>query len=485
MKDIARADIKPAFAVPKMSVIIPVYNSARYLSEALASVLMQKDIPEIEVVCIDDGSTDDSAEILEFWGKRDPRLHVIRQKNQGAGVARNVGLDVAKGEYIFFLDADDRLSSGTALRQAYEQAKADDLDVLLAAGSDMSVDGDVESRNIYLKKGLVPGERVFPPETLGVNLYLIVPMWPGAKLFRRSFLADRKLRFPALKRSEDFPMVQLALSLARRLGVVVQSLCDHRVGVATSLESTKDETPLIFAEAERLFASSLSAHGLAERFGAAAKVASVARMAYNLRQVCRFSSFAAIARHCAEALPRMAVKGDETDVASFAAAFKFVMDVVAAADYQDALVDAFADTLSARRVSAACQSRAKAVDAERAKSDARINELLRQRGGARRADCRAGKDLARDRGSCRRPVAVTKGAVEPDPMLESGKTETKRRMINPKVSIIVPVYNAAPYLLECLDSLVDQLDGNVEVICIYTVKHAIGKVFPWYGGERK
>ena len=367
--------VQPVAGVPKVSVIIPVYNSARYLPEALASVLMQKDIPEIEVVCIDDGSTDDSAEILEFWGKRDPRLHVIRQKNQGAGVARNVGLDVAKGEYIFFLDADDRLSSGTALRQAYEQAKADDLDVLLAAGSDMSVDGDVESRNIYLKKGLVPGERVFPPETLGVNLYLIVPMWPGAKLFRRSFLADRKLRFPALKRSEDFPMVQLALSLARRLGVVVQSLCDHRVGVATSLESTKDETPLIFAEAERLFASSLSAHGLAERFGAAAKVASVARMAYNLRQVCRFSSFAAIARHCAEALPRMAVKGDETDVASFAAAFKFVMDVVAAADYQDALVDAFADTLSARRVSAACQSRAKAMDAERAKRDARINEL--------------------------------------------------------------------------------------------------------------
>ena len=128
------AFVQPVAGVPKVSVIIPVCNSARYLPEALASVLMQKDIPEIEVICIDDGSTDDSAVILDFWGKRDSRLNIIHQKNQGPGVARNAGLEAAKGEYVFFLDADDRLSSGAALRQAYERVKADDLDVLVADG---------------------------------------------------------------------------------------------------------------------------------------------------------------------------------------------------------------------------------------------------------------------------------------------------------------------------------------------------------------
>ncbi|MBQ5795317.1 MAG: glycosyltransferase, partial [Kiritimatiellae bacterium] len=243
--------------LPGVSVIVPVYNAEYYLRECLDSVLLLAQFTALELICIDDGSADDSAAILEFWKDRDPRLHVIRQKNQGPGVARNAGLAAAKGEFIFFLDADDRLSSGAALRQAYEQAKADDLDVLIADGSVMDEQGLVDAQKTYLRKSLVPEGRVFGPEAFGANLYLVSPMSPWAKLYRRSFVLENKLSFPALRRSEDFPFVQLALSLAHRLGVKPIPLIERRIGVATSLETTKDETPLIFIDAERMFREEL------------------------------------------------------------------------------------------------------------------------------------------------------------------------------------------------------------------------------------
>ena len=287
--------VQPVAGVPKVSVVIPVYNSARYLPEALASVLMQKDIPEIEAICIDDGSTDDSAAILEFWQARDSRLKIIHQKNQGPGVARNAGIDAARGEYICFLDADDRLSSGAALLQAYEQAKTDNLDILIANGSTMAESGIKERPNAYLTENFLPSERVFEPEALGGNLYLVSPMSPWAKLYRRLFFAENKLRFPSLRRSEDFPMVQLALSLSRRIGVMHIPVVDRRIGVSTSLESTKDETPLLFLDDEKIFRDSMKRRGLFDKFRAAADISLIRRLAYNLGAVRQFKSFVSIA----------------------------------------------------------------------------------------------------------------------------------------------------------------------------------------------
>ena len=91
---------------PKVSVIIPVYNVEQYLHECLDSVINQT-LKEIEIICVDDGSTDSSLEILKEYAAKDNRITVIAQENLHAGVARNAGLTVAKGEYVHFLDSDD------------------------------------------------------------------------------------------------------------------------------------------------------------------------------------------------------------------------------------------------------------------------------------------------------------------------------------------------------------------------------------------
>ena len=91
---------------PKVSVIIPVYNSAEYLGQCLDSIFLQT-LNDIEVICVDDGSTDDSPSILSTYAMLDDRLKLVHQENAGPGVARNRGMQEATGEFIIFLDSDD------------------------------------------------------------------------------------------------------------------------------------------------------------------------------------------------------------------------------------------------------------------------------------------------------------------------------------------------------------------------------------------
>lgn len=100
--------------MPIISVIMPVYNAEKSLDTCLQSIVEQS-VGDLEIICVDDGSTDGSYEKLVGWRKKDGRIKVLRQENKGGGTARNLGLAKAAGEYIHFLDSDDSLQP-----QAYE-----------------------------------------------------------------------------------------------------------------------------------------------------------------------------------------------------------------------------------------------------------------------------------------------------------------------------------------------------------------------------
>lgn len=118
--------------IPKVSVVIPVYNTAPYLHQCLDSVLNQT-LREIELICVDDGSTDGSAAILKEYASKSPvsrtSINILTQENAGQSVARNVGTAHARGEYIYYLDSDDALHPH-ALERLYQVAEALRLDVL-------------------------------------------------------------------------------------------------------------------------------------------------------------------------------------------------------------------------------------------------------------------------------------------------------------------------------------------------------------------
>ena len=279
----------------KVSVVIPVHNAQKFLRECISSVLTQDNFPEVEVICVDDGSEDNSPFVAYSMQFRDPRVVVITQKNQFAGVARNNGLSVAHGEYVLFLDADDKLAGRTILAEAYEKAKRERLDVLDMSGFEINAAGKyLHPMNWLLRKELIPEKEVFSRLDMGVNLFLLTAGGPCAKLFRRDFLVENKLSFPALQRSEDFPFTQMAMARAERIGLLDKPILGRRIGNSLSLESTKDKSPLAFLEAENVFYCELKASGLYEEVSAAAHAMSVVRLDYNLLAMRSYEGFAAV-----------------------------------------------------------------------------------------------------------------------------------------------------------------------------------------------
>ena len=117
---------------PAVSVIVPVYNMGQYLRECLDSVLSQT-LQNIEVLCVNDGSSDDSLSILLEYADRDVRVKVISQENQGVAVARNCALQMACGEYIAFMDPDDWYPSTDVLASLFDALETNDVDI--AGGS--------------------------------------------------------------------------------------------------------------------------------------------------------------------------------------------------------------------------------------------------------------------------------------------------------------------------------------------------------------
>ena len=98
--------------MPKISVIVPVYNVEKYLKECLDSIINQT-FKDIEIICVNNGSTDSSCEILNEYAKNDNRIKIINSENIGVGNARNLGLQAVTGEYISFVDSDDFLNTDT------------------------------------------------------------------------------------------------------------------------------------------------------------------------------------------------------------------------------------------------------------------------------------------------------------------------------------------------------------------------------------
>ncbi|ETD25187.1 glycosyltransferase family 2 protein [Helicobacter macacae] len=108
--------------IPTISVILPIYNGEAFLENCLKSILAQT-LSDIEIICINDGSTDSTGAILREFARQDSRINLIEQSNMGAGVARNAGLAKAKGEFIAFLDSDDRFYRNDTLEILYHTAK--------------------------------------------------------------------------------------------------------------------------------------------------------------------------------------------------------------------------------------------------------------------------------------------------------------------------------------------------------------------------
>lgn len=234
--------------MPRVSVIVPVYNALPYLSECLGSILAQT-LEDIEILCVDDGSTDGSLEVLDDYAARDMRLTVIRQENAGAGAARNTGLLVSRGEYLSFLDADDFFEP-SMLEEAYQKCVEDDADICVYGARRFDVStGEFVRADWLLRSAQLPDSTPFSYEDMLDHILVFVSPAPWNKMFRREFVTGEKLRFQEVKRANDLFFTRLALIKAQRITVVDKILVNYRVGSGDNLQASNHETPLEFYRA--------------------------------------------------------------------------------------------------------------------------------------------------------------------------------------------------------------------------------------------
>ncbi|MCD8232301.1 MAG: glycosyltransferase [Clostridiales bacterium] len=233
---------------PKVSVIMPVYNASEYLRQCLDSVTGQT-LQEIEIICVDDGSKDNSLAILNEYAAKDSRMTVLTQENAGAGAARNRGLEEAGGEYLSILDADDFFEPAM-LAKAYNKAKASDAQVLVFRSDQYREDlGQFLPARWTLRTEDLPPYRPMDFQTFTGNVFKVFVGWSWDKLFLREFVEENHLRFQEIRTSNDMLFVFSAIVFAERIEIIDEVLAHQRRNNPHSLSNTREKSWHCFHEA--------------------------------------------------------------------------------------------------------------------------------------------------------------------------------------------------------------------------------------------
>lgn len=216
--------------------------------------ILKQSFSNFEIIAVDDGSTDDTGQLLEQFHKKDQRIKVIRQDNSGLGAARNKGFEFASGKYTLFIDSDDFIEDGL-LENVVHTAEDTDADIVLFGARTYN-----NITKVYGQLKFLPDKRVFGNSKVinrkncpdKIMQIANVPVWN--KLYRTEFLRNENLSFQTLHNNEDVMFVLSSFCLATRIAYLDQIFYDYRRGLPNSLTSKKTLHPLCFITAiESLF----------------------------------------------------------------------------------------------------------------------------------------------------------------------------------------------------------------------------------------
>lgn len=215
----------------KISIIIPIYNCEEYLEECIKSVFCQT-LKELEIICINDGSTDGSVQIVKKFCAEDERVILLHQENQGAGAARNRGIKKAKGKYVAFLDGDDYYLDPEALELMYKECETKGVSICA-------------SLRKFLENGREELLELFQ-DTVKNNILKYEDFQLDYEyqsfLFLRKHLIENEIFFPSYRRFQDPPFLVKALYKAQKFTVVDTYLYCYRVpNVRTRFNRKKAE----------------------------------------------------------------------------------------------------------------------------------------------------------------------------------------------------------------------------------------------------
>lgn len=250
----------------KLSVVIPIHNAGQYLQACLDSVLNQ-DLKDLEVICVDDASTDESVEIAEEYCAKDSRVQLIKNPcTMFAGPCRNTGLMAAQGEYVHFLDSDDIVEDG-AYNRYYTMAKETDADLVKGRSNCFDNNtGEISTTPLFdlsqIPDGLFEKITTFS-ENPEVFSHISVVPWNG--IYKRSFLWENNIRFNPLVCVNDRSFFNEATLLAGKILITREHLVKYRVNNGQSLVGNRARNFQCQFQSFEIIKNQCSKHGVTGR----------------------------------------------------------------------------------------------------------------------------------------------------------------------------------------------------------------------------
>lgn len=223
---------------PKVSIILPVYNVAPYLRQSLDSIIAQT-LTDIEIICVDDGSTDDSGKILDEYKEKDNRIIVIHKRNAGTGAARNDGLKIATGECIGFVDPDDWILPNMYER-LYNILQDKELDIVMFTPDVFNDQTQKHEGFLYFQDSNFPkilDDKIFNKDDISPFSY---PMCVWNKLYRKKLFDDNNIDFAEGLDFEDHKVIFKSLFTAKRIYFIREKLYVYRHSRQGSILSDND-----------------------------------------------------------------------------------------------------------------------------------------------------------------------------------------------------------------------------------------------------
>ena len=238
----------------KVSVIVPIYNNEKYLKECLDSICNQT-LTDIEIICVNDGSEDNSLKIIEEYKQKDNRIILINQDNLGVSAARNNGIKIATGEYIGFVDSDDYIDNDF-YEKLYNAAKHND--------SDMAAAGIIRFKGVRKKYMLKFKEELFLTNINKIMQICRIPRqcYPVNKIYKRNLLLENNLFFKEGVYYEDVRFTIRVIYFLKNIVTVPDTYYNYRKNYNSTVKTISDKKNQDMLDAKRDILSFAKEHNI-------------------------------------------------------------------------------------------------------------------------------------------------------------------------------------------------------------------------------
>lgn len=444
---------------PVVSVILPVFNVEKYLRQCLDSIFRQT-LTNIEIICVDDGSTDGSMKILEEYAAKDDRFIILKQENSGAGVARNKGLDIARGDYLSFLDSDDFFEPDL-LKNTVNQCEKHKADICIyKVDTYHDVKDEFQPADYAFREQYLPKKVAFSYKSMPNHIFSSFQNWAWNKLFRRSFVEENNIRFQEIWRTNDLFFTCTALVKAKCICTYKGVLAHYRIGMTTNCQATNDKSPLDFYNAFYALKKELVRINVYKDVECSFVNWALSGCVYNLDSVRDVNKY--------EIIYDKLVNGGfaELGITAHSESYFYFKDRYRS--YQKLMNTPMHVCIFEKFLQA--DKKVKELEQFSAVSPLSSEQIDKWKKLYLDEQVKV-QNLTFENTELHMAAKELQKKIEEKTRAEQGDYLKKyyseeKRAGNPKISVIIPIYNKDEFLVECLDSIANQTLKDIEIICV-------------------